>query len=184
MFTEDRNFFARKCYRCDDFNFNDAQEKIHNFLKHYQEGGSRPTEAKPLNKTIIEHDFVKYGINYDDHSADYDFTDGMGLVEDFVHVFDRKFNSSGGKKLIFKFSFIIVNYQPAVQGGLPIYDSRFWLTKTYEGFYFNDFIKTSLIYDVRKRIRINGMTGSSWRFNRFQSLSLSINTKKNQAILR
>ena len=149
-----------------------------NFLKHYQEGGSRPAEAKPLNKTIIERDFAKYGINYDYHSDDYDFTDGMGLVEDFINAFDKNFNSSSDQKLILRCSFIIVNYQPAVQGGLPIYDSR------YDGFYFNDFIKTSLIYDVRKRIIINGMPGSSWRFNRFQPLSISVNTKKNQTVLR
>ena len=79
---------------------------------------------------------------------------------------------------------MIINYQPPVEGGLPIYDSRFWSAKTYEGFYLNDFTKTSLIHDISKRIIINGATGSSWRFNRFQSLSISINTTEDQSILR
>ena len=109
----------------------------------------------------------------------------MGLPEEFINVFHTKFYSNGEKNLIFKCSFIIVNYQSAaVEGGLPIYDSRFWSTKTYEGFHFNDFVKTSLISDICKRAIVNGATGSSWQFNRFQLRSISINTKEDLAILR
>ena len=108
----------------------------------------------------------------------------MGLAEEFLNVFDINFNSSGKGKLVFKSSFITIYYQPAVEGGLPIYDSRFWSTKTYEGYFFNEFIKASLISAIRKRIIINGATGNSWRFSRFQFLSISVNTTKNQLILR
>ena len=47
----------------------------------------------------------------------------MGLAEEFVNVFGRKFHTVGDKLLIFKCSFVILNYQPAVEGGLPICDS-------------------------------------------------------------
>ena len=108
----------------------------------------------------------------------------MGLPEVFINVLDTKFYSNGEKNLIYKCLFIIANYQSAaVEGGLPISDCRFWSTKTYEGFYFNDFVKTSLISDIRKRVIVNGVTGSSWQFNRFQLLSISINTKEDLAIL-
>ena len=140
------------------------------FLKHYQQGGSLPIELKPISKTVLDHNFQKFSINFDEYSDSYDFANGMGLAKEFINVFDVKFNSSGDKKLVFKCSFIIINYQPPVEGGLPIYERRFWSTKTYEGFYFNDFIKTSPIHDTLKRIIINGATSSSWRFNRFQYL--------------
>ena len=108
----------------------------------------------------------------------------MGLAEEFFNVFDINFNSSGKDKLVFKSSFIIIKYQPAVQGGLPTYDSRFCSTKTYEGYLLNEFIKSSSISDIRKRIISNGATGTSWIFNRFQFLSISVNRTKNQLILR
>ena len=184
LFEKNNTFSIKKCYRCDEILLNGSYEKKHNFLKRYQEGGSRPTELKPINKTILDRNFQKFSINFDEHSNSYDFANGMGLAEEFVNVFDKNFNSFGDKKLVLTCSFIIVNYQSPVEDGLPIYDSRFWSTKTYEGFYFNDFIKTSLIYDIRKRIIINGATGSSSKFNRFQSLSISVNATENQGILR
>ena len=150
----------------------------------YQPGGKLPIELKPISKTVLDRNFQEFSINFDEHWDSYDFADGMGLAEEFANVFDVNFNSSGKDRLFFKCSFIIINYQPAVEGGLPIYDSRFWSTKTFEGFFFNEFIKTSMIIDIRKIITINGATGSNWRFNRFQSLSISVNTTKDQLILR
>ena len=37
----------------------------------------------------------------------------------------------------------------------------------YEGVYFNDFIKSNLTNGILKRVIMNGMSGSSWRFKRF-----------------
>ena len=109
----------------------------------------------------------------------------MRLPEEFLNVFNLKFNTDSKGNLIFKYSFVIINYQPpAFDGGAPIYDSKFWSTKTFESFYFNDFVKLSLIQDIRKKVIINGKTGSSWRFNRFQSILISVNTIKNQSILK
>ena len=108
----------------------------------------------------------------------------MGLPEEFLNAFDIKFNSNGEKNLIFRCSFVIINYQPpAFDCGVPIYDSRFWSTKIFEGFYFNEFVKFPLIQKIRKRITIDGETGSSWRFSRFQSISISVNMEENQYIL-
>ena len=58
-------------------------------------------------------------------------TDGVDFPEEFVNAFDIKFIGNGDKNLIFKCLFVIINYQsPAIEGGVPIYDSRFWSTRT------------------------------------------------------
>ena len=74
-----KNFFARKCYRCNEFIFGDSHEKIHNF----QEGRNLPAENKPLEKTTFDQKFVKYGINFDKHSDDYNFPDESGISRGF-----------------------------------------------------------------------------------------------------
>ena len=175
----------KKCLRCDEILLNGIYEKEHNFLKHYQEGGSLPIELKPINRSVLDRNLQKFSINFDEHSNSYDFTNGKKFPVEFLNVFDTKFNTSGDEKFIFKCPFILINYQlPAVDIGAGVYDSRFWSTKTYDGLFINELIKTSLISDIHKRIIINGTTSSSWRFNRFQLHSISINSTKNQSILR
>ena len=115
---------------------NGIHEKEHNFLKHYQEGGSLPIELKPIIRTILDRNLQKFSINFDEHSNSYDFTHGKKLPIEFLNDFDTKYNSSGDEKFIFKCTFLIINYQPpAVDIGAAIYDSRFWSTKIYEGFF-------------------------------------------------
>ena len=41
-----------------------------------------------------------------------------------------------------------------------------------------------LLSDVQKRIINSGLTGSSWRFKRFDRLSISVNTVDDQRILK
>ena len=38
--------------------------------------------------------------------------------------------------------------------------------------------------NIRKRIVINGMTGSSGRFKRFDRISISVNSEEDQKILK
>ena len=47
-----------------------------------------------------------------------------------------------------------------------------------------DFIKSSLKYDIKKKIIVNATTGSSWRFNRFDFVSVTFNTDQKQKISR
>ena len=53
LFTKDRVFSQRKCFRCDHFCYNGREEKIHHFLSHYQQGGKLPIKDKPLKKIIL-----------------------------------------------------------------------------------------------------------------------------------
>ena len=86
-----------------------------------------------------------------------------------------------------KSSFAIQNYQPPpedINNVVGIYDKRIWSTQTYFGRFFNEYIRVSLINDIKKRIIVNARTGSLWRFNRYDSISVTFNTKENQQILR
>ena len=55
----------------------------------------------------------------------------------------------------------------------PLKHSRYWLTEPIQTKPFNKFVFFSIRESVLKRVIINGLTGSSWHFNRF----LYINTK-------
>ena len=109
----------------------------------------------------------------------YDFKDPVKLVEDFFGVVDIKFVTDGKKELIIKSTFAIQNYQlppEDINNVVGIYDKRIWSTQTYFGRFFNEFIKFSLINDIRKRIIVNARTGSLWRFNRYDSISVTPDT--------
>ena len=77
----------------------------------------------------------------------------------------------------FKCTFTILNSQPAPRAGFPeIVDSRVWQTNIYDGVYFNDFIKTSFAQTILKRVIVNGVTGSSWRFKSLDRVCLAVNS--------
>ena len=69
--------------------------------------------------------------------------------------------------------FTIENIQNSPYQDLkPIINSWYWTILPYEGTYFNDFIFYGLRQNILGRVIINGMSGSSWHFKRFVSLSL------------
>ena len=75
----------------------------------------------------------------------------------------------------FKGTFTIENIQAsAVENSEPILNSRFWSTEVYRGVYFNDFMFYSLKNDILNKVIINGMSGSSWRFCRFITLTVKV----------
>ena len=43
----------------------------------------------------------------------------------------------------------------------------------YEDVYFNNFTKSNLANDILERVIMNGMSGSSWRFKRFDRLCIT-----------
>ena len=74
-----------------------------------------------------------------------------------------------------KGAFAIENIQPsAVENSAPISNSRFWSTDVYKQLYFNDFIFNGLKHDILNKVIINGMTGNSWRFHRFITLTVKV----------
>ena len=67
-----------------------------------------------------------------------------------------------------KYGFIIENIQQSVSENVrPILNTRYWSTDAYEATYFNDYVFYSLKQNILSKVIANGMSGSSWRFNRF-----------------
>ena len=112
-----------------------------------------------------------------DHGTHYNFYDSQELVSDFLTVFENVFIPRADLRQVrFKCTFTVVNGQPASRAGFAeITDSRVWQTNVHDSVYFNDFIKSNLSQDILKRIIINGMAGSSWRFKRFDRICLAVN---------
>ena len=48
----------------------------------------------------------------------------------------------------------------------------------HECVYFNDFVRENKERDIKRRIIINGQTGSSWRFKRFNHITIYISSVK------
>ena len=88
---------------------------------------------------------------------------------EFLTVFDNIFILRLNlRQASFKCTLTIFNRQPAPRVGFEeITDSRVWQTNVYDGVYFNDYVQANLEGDILKRVTMNGMTGSSLRFNRF-----------------
>ena len=53
------------------------------------------------------------------------------------------------------------------------------LTGVYSCVFFNDYVKEKIRQSFMKRVIINGMSGSSWRFKRFDRLNLISTEDKN-----
>ena len=80
---------------------------------------------------------------------------------------------------LFECSFIIINHQPPPRVGfVDILDSCVWQTHVYSEIYFNDSGKSDLANDILKRVIVNGLTGSSWRFKKFDRICITINSNQ------
>ena len=115
------------------------------------------------------------------HKNSYDFEHPVKLVEDFIVV------TEGKEEFIIKSRFTMQNYQPPpkdINNMVGLCDKKIWFTQTCFGRFFNEYIRVSLTNDVKKRIIANARTRSSWRFNRYDSISVTFNTVENQQIVR
>ena len=161
-----------KCLRCSEFLPTSSYKAKHEFLKHYNSGNEELFEDKPIDITENNH-FIKYSINVRSFSDSYDFHNSEKVVSDFLNNIRSKFKPSA--PVLIKGSFVIENIQPAVSDKfIPLTDTRYWATDVYRATFFNDFVFYSLHNDFTKRVVNNGLSGSSWVFNRFINLELSV----------
>ena len=72
----------------------------------------------------------------------------------------------------------MVNYQNAQSNVIFVFEDKIILLIDVYRRVFNQFIKQKIKEDFMRRVRVNGLTGSGWRFKRFNSLTVS--TKKDQ----
>ena len=105
-------------------------------------------------------------------------------MSEFFTVFENNFKPSADlRQSTFKCSFMIINQQPTPRDGFAeITDSRIWQTNVFEDVYFNDFIKSNLANDILKGVIMNGMSGISWRFKRFDRLCVTVNSYELRSI--
>ena len=66
FFLRHRAFCPKKYFVCEEFLSNRREEKVHNFLKHYQQEGRLSSKNKPIKKTFFDSDLEKYCITSDD----------------------------------------------------------------------------------------------------------------------
>ena len=92
------------------------------------------------------------------------------IVDAFLNEVDRKFEVDDPVEV--QSAFTIINYQPPEnEFFVEVIDQRSWLTDVYNCRFFNDFVKMGLKKNILKWIIVNTLTGSSWRFKRFNKIS-------------
>ena len=50
--------------------------------------------------------------------------------------------------------------------------NQVWLTITLTAKYFSEYVRSSIKSEILKRVIVNGQTGSSWHFKRFNRLTI------------
>ena len=163
----------RKYLRWNEFLLNHRFKVNHNFLAHH--GAGRDVfEEKPVNYTHLG-EIQKYEIMFVQHSQDYDFYNSEKLVDDFLLNVMSRIRRSAEGDFIIKCGFSLENVRPApFENKAPIVNSRYWSTEAYQDKLFNDYIYFNLREGILKRVMNNGMTGSSWHFNRFLYVNVKI----------
>ena len=138
------------------------QKKNHCFLVHREQtGGSFDRLALNILKRRV---ITYYSLNYSQHKNCYDFFDET--VRDFLATFERCFVPT--KKAMDQGYMELVNYQPTKI--IELESKRVWLTDVFTCKFFNQYVRGKMKNYFLKRIIVNGMTGSSWRFKRFVRL--------------
>ena len=166
LFVTNNRAFLRNCVRCDQFLTTNKEKATHGLVKEI------PFEEKPLD--IIQPPALTiYKIGFKKYKNQYSFYNSEKCVDDFLKNVKYRFQVTNKKW--FKCSFTIENTQNSIRNDLlPLNNTRYWTTETYDSISFNDFILHSLRSDILKRVIVNQMSGSSWYFKRFLSLALKI----------
>lgn len=114
--------------------------------------------------------------SFSKHSYSYNFYNLDNIIENFLNLLSLKFSPrSTLEKVKIKATFSIVNFQPKKQNGfVEMTGSRIWSTDVYECVYFNKFVRKNIERDIKRRIIINGQTGSSWQFKRFSQITIHV----------
>ena len=172
------NYLFQKCLRCSELLPTTKFKAAHEFLVHYDEGNNVLPEEKPID--IEENEiFVKYSIDVKKFGDSYDFFNSQSVITDFLNNVRSKIKIDN--TAVLKVSFVIENIQKAADDSVLLKDTRYWSTEVYTFNYFNQFVYYNLAEDYAKRVILNGLSGSSWTFNRFINLNLTL--IKNSTVL-
>ena len=137
-------------------------------------GGNRGNQKLPVN--ILIRGLIKYfTISYNQHKNFSNFFEEQ-IFDGFLNSVYVKFEPNDQCKI--QGYAEIINQQQVEF--IVTESTRVWLTNTYTAKYFNDYVRNSIKSEIVKRIIMNGSTGSSWYFKRFNRLTVVI-TSANDA---
>ena len=77
---KDKGFVPCTCPRCDKFLVNSREKKLHNFIRHYNDGETLHFENRPVFVSRFAG-VVVYTINYESHNEFYNFFDPVKLIK-------------------------------------------------------------------------------------------------------
>ena len=132
-----------------------------------QQIGSARVSNLHLN-TVKRGPITYYSINFNQHKNFYDFF-SSDLVETFLSSVYQVFRPK--KECKFQGCAEIVNQQ---RGEIILEHKRVWLTNVHFSKYFNDFVRGEIKDEITKRVIVNGLSGSSWIFKRFDRLNVIV----------
>ena len=160
---------SKKSDRCNIEFKNCAVNKNNKFVYHYhQVRGRQVNEQLPMNIVKLGPT-TQYRINFDQHEK-YDFFD-ESIVNEFLASVYERFVPDGEQYKIMGYQ-----HQP---GEVELKSTRMWLTNFYTATHFNSYVIDVICKQILKRIILNGKTGSSWIFKRFNKLQIIFTSKKN-----
>ena len=165
-------FCGEKCLNCKEFIPTTSFKRSHDFLKHYEKGKNLSDIEKPISIVDIGSSIKKYEITYREHSSSYDFFDPASLVDEFLFNVKKRIKRRNEYFLI-RCGFSLENIQPILDNyNEPLKNTRYWTTDPIETKSFNDFVYFNVRESISKRVISNGLTGSSWHFNRFVYINI------------
>ena len=157
---------------CKEFIPTTSFKRSHDFLKHYEKGKNLSDIEKPISIVDIGSSIKKYDITYREHSSSYDFFDPASLVDEFLFSVKKRIKRRNEYFLI-RCGFSLENIQPILDNyNEPLKNTRYWTTDPIETKSFNDFVYFNVRESILKRVISNGLTGSSWHFNRFVYINI------------
>ena len=163
----------KTCRICNVIFKSPRSKKKHMFLFHYgkhkQIGGnhSQRTSTLPIN-VLNRGQITHYSINFSQHKNFYDFSTSE-TVDAFLESVYEIYRPLKENK--FQGYAEIINQQ---RGEINLEDKQVWLTNSFNSKHFNDFVRGEIRDEITKRIIVNGQTGSSWHFKRFEQLSIIV----------
>ena len=108
-----------------------------------------------------------FRVNFNQHKNFYNFFE-ENIVDDFIDSVYVRFVPPGEIK-IQGYAELINQQQSEI---ITSENKRVWLTNVYTAKHFNPYVRGALKNEILKRLIINGETGSSWTFKRFQRLQI------------
>ena len=142
---------------------------------HYKQSG---------RSNISKRSFITYySIYYFLHKNDHDFYDAVKTVNDFIFSVENKFVSRA--KVSVQGSMGLISYQTVEETDqiIELGNKSSLLTNVYACVFFNGYVQEEIRKNFMKRVIINGMTGSSWQFKRFERLSVIVTSNTDPTVL-